>query len=99
MVMEKLFEAYFEGDADITDRAMLCNVGIGAGLDAEVVKEWLESESGGEEVDGQAKSARRMNVGGVPRYVFQGGYTVEGAEDPSAFLEAFHQIKSEEVGV
>ena len=97
VIMDRLFKVYFEEDADITDRAMLCDVGVAAGLEADVVREWLESEEGGVEVDRQAESGREgEGGGGVPRYVIQGRYSVEGAEDPSAFLEIFHRVKSEE---
>lgn len=94
--MERLFENYFEGNADITDLKMLCEVGGAAGLDAEECRSWLESDQGGEEVDRQAKFARETLGSGVPRYIFQGSHHVDGADDPSAFLEVFHQIKSEE---
>lgn len=99
VIMERLFEVYFEGDADITDREMLCEVGVEAGLDAEECKDWLQSDQGGDEVDWQARIAREKPGSGVPRYTIQGGYHVDGADDPSAFLEAFHQVKSEENGV
>lgn len=96
VIMERLFEGYFEGDLDITDRETLCEVGVAAGLDAEGCKGWLDSEQGGDEVDRQAELARAKPGSGVPRYVIQGRHHVDGADDPSAFLEVFHQIKSEE---
>ena len=96
VIMERLFEAYFEGDADITDRNMLCEVGVAAGLDAKECKDWLESDQGGKEVDHEVKAAREKSGSGVPRYIIQESYHVDGADDPSAFLEVFHQIKSKE---
>ena len=96
VIAEKLYAAYFEGSADITDHSMLCDIGVEAGLDREVVKDWLKSDQGGEEVDQEAASAREGKSKGVPRYVIQGTYTIDGADDPSELLEVFHQIKSKQ---
>jgi len=94
--MERLFAGYFEGNIDITDLGTLCEVGVAAGLDAEECRDWLHSGQGGEEVDRQAKLARQSPGSGVPRYIIQGSNHVDGADDPSAFLQVFHKIKSEE---
>ena len=95
-VMERLFEAYFEQNADITDRAMLHKVGVASGLDSNEVTDWLGRDRGGKEVDELAKTAREGLGPGVPCYVIQGMYSVDGADDPSAFLDIFHQVKSKE---
>lgn len=97
-IMDRLFEAYFEQNGDITDRAMLREIGVAAGLEAKVVKDWLESDQGGEEVDKQAKAAREGSGSGVPYYVIQGMYNIDGADDPAAFSEVFHKVESKEDG-
>ncbi|KAL6722035.1 hypothetical protein ACLMJK_001140 [Lecanora helva] len=79
--------------------ALLREVGVRVGLDGEEVDDWFES-GGGEE---QVEQAIRESEGngkkmGVPRYVIQGAYTVDGADDPGAFLEAFADIKATEQG-
>jgi len=98
IIMDRLFEAYFEQNGDITDRAMLREIGVAAGLEAKVVKDWLESDQGGEEVDKQAKAAREGSGSGVPCHVIQGMYNIDGADDPAAFSEDFHKVKSKEDG-
>ena len=97
-VVDRLYKVYFEASADITDRKMLCEVGVASGLDAKVVADWMESDQGGKEVNEQAKAAREGGGSGVPRYVIQDVYAVDGADDPSAFLEVFDQIKRKENG-
>ena len=96
-IMDALFEAYFERDADITDLAMLQKVGVSAGLDNGEVSRCLESARYGKEVDEQAKTARNRSGSGVPRYTVQGKFKIDGADDPSAFLDVFQQVKSEEI--
>jgi predicted DsbA family dithiol-disulfide isomerase len=95
-VVEELFQSYFEQNGDITDRKMLQKAGVDAELDEVEVKEWLESDKGGEQVDQEVKLTKKSIESGVPRFVIQGDHVVDGAEDPSAFLEVFGQIKSAE---
>ena len=97
--MDRLFEAYFERDADITDRAMLQAQSVAAGMDSNEVAGYLGSDDGGKEVDEQAKAARNGSGFGVLRYTVQGRYHIDGAEDPSAFLDVFQRVKSAEAGI
>jgi predicted DsbA family dithiol-disulfide isomerase len=97
-VVEKLFRAYFEEEKNITDRDVLREAGVGAGLDESAVKELLEGEAdeGGEEVDAEAAAASGRLVSGVPFFEVQGKYAVEGADEPETFLEIFQRVKDEE---
>jgi len=89
---KELFKAHFEGDADITDHVVLIKAGIAAGMEEKVVVAWLESDNGGEEVDREAQKARESGVNSVPTFEIN-GKRLEGAEDVSAFYEAFSEIK------
>jgi predicted DsbA family dithiol-disulfide isomerase len=93
-VVEELFAAYWEGEADITSHEDLAQAGVRAGLDEAEVREWLESDKGGEEVDAEAGAAR---VNGVPYYRV-GKYTLGGAQDPEAFLKMFSRFRALENG-
>jgi predicted DsbA family dithiol-disulfide isomerase len=63
-VMEKLFNAYFELNEDITDHAVLTKAAVGGGLEETEVKEWLESDKGGPEVDREVAAAQRRFISG-----------------------------------
>lgn len=89
-VVEELFAGYWEGETDITSHEDLVRAGARAGLDEVEVREWLESDMGGKEVDAEAGAAR-VNV--VPFYRV-GKYTVGGAQDPEAFLRMFSRFKA-----
>lgn len=93
-VVEELFAGYWEGETDITSHEDLTQVGVRAGLDEVEVREWLEGDMGGKEVDGEVGAAR---VNGVPHYRV-GKYTVGGAQDSEAFLRMFSRFKALENG-
>lgn len=92
-VAEELFRAYFEEEKNVTDREVLVQAGVGAGLERSEVERLLDGEEGGKEVDLEAEKARRQLVTGVPYYMVQGQYAVEGADEPETFLEVFEQVK------
>ncbi|KAI1939945.1 hypothetical protein LOZ66_002380 [Ophidiomyces ophidiicola] len=95
-VVEQLFAAYFEHEQDITAIEVLVGAGVRAGLDEREVREWLETGSGGEEVDREVAEARARGVQGVPCFVVQGRYCVEGAGAPGQFLDVFEEIRERE---
>lgn len=95
-VVEELFRAYFEEERNITDRGVLVDAAAKAGIGREEVERVLESGEGGAEADEEAERARRRLVTGVPYFTVQGHYAIEGAEEPSVFLEVFNRVKEEE---
>lgn len=94
-VMEEFFKAYFEVNEDISDREMLIRRAGDAGLDQEEVRRYLESGEGAEEVDREVAMAKRRFVSGVPDFVVNDRYEVQGAEEPDAFLDIFERIRKE----
>ncbi|KAL1961373.1 hypothetical protein VTO42DRAFT_101 [Malbranchea cinnamomea] len=94
-VVEELFASYFENEGDITSHDMLTAAAVKAGLDEKEVREWLATDEGGHEVDVEVLRAQRKFISGVPHFTIQGKYTLEGAEDPEAFLEVFEKVKKE----
>lgn len=92
-VVEELFTAYFEQERDITSRTVLQDCGEKAGLEAAEVEAWLQSDQGGPEVDREVAEAQRDFVTGVPNFTIDGKFEIQGAEDPSAFVEVFEQIE------
>ncbi|KAL4944082.1 hypothetical protein BDV06DRAFT_188272 [Aspergillus oleicola] len=97
-VVERLFRAYFEEEKNITDRQVLIEAAVGGGLNEKEVEGLLEegNDLGGKEVDEDAEGARKQFVTGVPYFMVQGMYAVEGADEPETFLEVFGKIKGAE---
>jgi predicted DsbA family dithiol-disulfide isomerase len=99
-VVEELFKAYFENEADITSHDVLVQAGVKAGLDEAEVKEWLASDKGGKEVDSEVAEAQERMINGVPNFTIQGVYEISGAQEPEMFVRTFERIKTgEEQGI
>ncbi|KAK3680711.1 hypothetical protein LTR37_021100 [Vermiconidia calcicola] len=94
-VIEQLFNAYFEVNEDITDREVLIARGVKAGLAENEVRDWMNSDRGGNEVDKEVAKAQEKFISGVPNFTLNGKYEVQGAEEPQAFLQVFDEIKSD----
>ncbi|KAI9813304.1 MAG: hypothetical protein M1827_004246 [Pycnora praestabilis] len=95
-VVEELFKAYFENEKDITSHKVLYDAGVKAGLTETEVKEWLESDKGGRQVDEEVREAQMSNIHGVPNFTIQGKYEIGGAQEPTAFVQIFERVKANE---
>lgn len=83
----EIMKIYFLEGGDITSKEDLACAAERAGVDRNMVREWLEGDDGGEEVDAEVLEMQRMGVKGVPRYIINGELTVDGAEDVGDILE------------
>lgn len=92
--VDGLFAAYFENEQDITDYDTLRGVAKNAGIPGdEFEKAIVQGDEGGKEVDDAVVQARLEGVSGVPDYVIQGKYRINGGQDASVFVQAFEKIK------
>jgi len=91
-----LLAAYHEDEADITSHAVLTSIAIKAGIEEKEVREWLESDAGGKEVDQEVRNAQQKQISGVPNFTIQGKYEVGGAQDSGVFLRLFEGIRAAE---
>ncbi|MCJ1308639.1 hypothetical protein MMC25_002292 [Agyrium rufum] len=92
-VVEGLFRSYFEMEQDITSHEVLKSAGVQAGLEEAEVREWLESDKGGKEVDEEVLEAQIRGVSGVPNFVLQDKYEIGGAQDAGMFVKVFERVK------
>ncbi|KAH9904527.1 DSBA oxidoreductase [Xylariomycetidae sp. FL2044] len=97
-VVMALFRAYFEEAGDITSHADLAGAAVRAGIDRREVQDWLASDRGGDVVDAEVQKAYAQGIHGVPNFMIQDKYQVDGAQDPQAFLALLAKIKEEEGG-
>lgn len=92
--VDGLFAAYFENEQDITDYDTLRSVAKNAGIPGEEFeKAIVQGDEGGKEVDAAVVNARLEGVSGVPDYVIQGKYRINGGQDASVFVQAFEKIR------
>ena len=92
-LVNKLFEAYHELEKDISSRDVLGDIARNVGLDGSEVDEWLNSSVGGDLVDAEAESNRKLVTSGVPMFIIQGKHRVDGAQDVEEFLQTFIKVK------
>jgi predicted DsbA family dithiol-disulfide isomerase len=90
-VVEALFSAYFTDARDLSDRATLVEMAVGAGLDRAEVEELLAGSVGLDIVRAGEEQARLLGVSGVPFFVVNGKVALSGAQPPELFLQAFEQ--------
>jgi predicted DsbA family dithiol-disulfide isomerase len=80
-VVKGLFAAYFSEGRQLSDPAVLTEVGVSAGLDAEDVRAVVESDRFTAEVRADEAEARELDVTGVPYFLINGKWAVPGAQD------------------
>ncbi|KID91705.1 DSBA oxidoreductase [Metarhizium guizhouense ARSEF 977] len=95
--VDGLFAAYFENEQDITDYETLRTVAQEAGIPGEEFdKAIVQGDDGGKEVDDAVVRARLEGVSGVPDYVVQGKYRINGGQDAGVFVQVLEKIKEME---
>ncbi len=90
-VVEALFRAYFTDGRDLSDRATLAAVAVGAGLDAAAVDLLLAGDEGRDAVLAGERKARELGVSGVPFVVINDAVALPGAQASETFRRALEQ--------
>ena len=90
-VAESLFKAYFIEGADLTDPAVLADVGARGGLDREATLAYLESDADRDKVAQADVEARSAGSSGVPVFIFNRRVGVSGAQETDVLLQAMEQ--------
>ncbi|SKB08581.1 Predicted dithiol-disulfide isomerase, DsbA family [Aeromicrobium choanae] len=92
---ERLLSAYFEQGRHVGRVDELVTLGSEVGLDADALREALESETYAADVDADIAQARAYGINGVPFFVFDGRLGVSGAQAPETFREALDRVATE----
>ncbi len=88
---EHLFAAFFTNGEDIGDIAVLSLIAKEVGLDAELTAEILATEKDVNPVREEIMFFRNLGISGVPTFIYNGQFAVQGAQDPSAHSQAIEQ--------
>lgn len=84
-MVERLHRAYFTEGRDIFDRAVLIELAIELGLEAQGAKDALNSDRFEKQVHESEAEARSIGVRGVPFFVFKGEHAISGAQPREVF--------------
>ena len=85
---ELLFAAYFTKNLRLAEESVLVEAGIMAGLQESEILEVLRSDRFGLEVRADERAAAERGIGGVPFFIFPGGFSIPGATSFSSFKDA-----------
>lgn len=91
---EILFRRYFIDNEDIGDIDTLAAAAAEVGMDADVVRGRLSDNTDDETVRAEAQHASQMGISGVPTFIVNDKYAVQGAQTANVFLQIF--LKADE---
>lgn len=88
---QRLMELYFAEGADLTDPKILVQAAADCGMDGDLVRRLLCSETDVDGVESEATSAQETGIDGVPCFIFGGSVIVTGAQSPEYLAAAIDQ--------
>ena len=91
---ERLFEAYFTEGKNIDDVSILVLLASEIGLNVEGLEQALENRTFDKQVKKDIDEASQLGIHGVPFFVFNGKYAVNGAQETSVFLDTLKKSYS-----
>jgi predicted DsbA family dithiol-disulfide isomerase len=92
VVMERVMRAYFEEGCDIGDIEVLVRLGVEAGLMEHESRSALILRAGQDGVIAAERHATVLGITGVPTFIFDGQYTISGAQDVGALARVLDQV-------
>lgn len=94
-IVNTLFNAYFEQGLDIGDRHVLVNISNATGFDFKLVKSFLDSEDGINEVKVEELKAKKMGINAVPCFVINDKFYISGAQEAKVIFSALKDVIAE----
>jgi predicted DsbA family dithiol-disulfide isomerase len=91
-VKERVMRAYFEEGRDIGDLDELVDLAADCGLAQSEARNALVLRAGQDGIIAAERHAAALGVTGVPNFIFDGQYTLSGAQSVSALARVFDQV-------
>jgi predicted DsbA family dithiol-disulfide isomerase len=88
---EALFKAYFTDGKNIDDKDAMTELGVSIGLNADLVKQTLDSNDFADAVKQDIAQAQYLGISGVPFFVMNNKYGVSGAQAVPVFFETLEK--------
>lgn len=92
---QALLAAYFTHNQNPSDRALLCELAVQAGLDGAEAGEVYDSKRYTDEVRAEEQLWQRRGVSSVPTIVFNERYAVTGGQPVDTFVQVIRQVLDE----
>ncbi len=87
-----LMEAYFQDGVDIGDLDALVSLGVAGGLSEHEARSALVLREGQDGVVAAERHANVLGITAVPTYVFNGQYSMSGAQEPAILVRVLDQV-------
>ncbi len=87
-----LFDAHFQQRRNLSDPAVLVELAVAAGLDADGARAALDDEALGLIVRREQAAAWDMNITGVPAMIVNGKFLIPGAQEPEVYANALRRV-------
>jgi predicted DsbA family dithiol-disulfide isomerase len=87
-----LFRAHFNERRNLGDRAVLLDIGAGAGLHREAAKAALDDPDLEARVLAEQRQAWDMNISGVPAMIVANKFLIPGAQAPEVYVNALRRV-------
>ena len=81
-LVEAIFSQYFLKGVNIGEIDNLLTIAVGAGLDEDETRRFLDGDQGADTVLAEHNLAQRIGINGVPCFILDGRYAVSGAQSP-----------------
>ncbi len=91
-VKERIMRGYFEEGCDIGDIDVLVRLGVEAGLGERESRSALILRAGQDGVVAAERHAQVLGITGVPTFVFDGQYTISGAQEVGTLTRILDQV-------
>jgi predicted DsbA family dithiol-disulfide isomerase len=91
-MVDALHRAHFTEGRDLGSIDDLVSIAVSLGHDPSVVREFLESPGGLNEVQAELAMGKEFGITGVPMFVFAGKYAISGAQDPATLREVLDEV-------
>lgn len=93
-VVDQLFERYFENGENIGEHSVLLEAAKDAGMDVDIVRELLASDSDLKQTELEDHQAREMGISGVPCFLFEGKFAIVGAQEVSSLTRYIDKVEA-----
>jgi predicted DsbA family dithiol-disulfide isomerase len=94
-MVERLFMAYWSEGKDVGDRDVLAQCAGEAGINAQQIRELLDTEQDVEETKAEILHANNIGVTGVPTFILGQSYALVGAQSPEVLADAIKRVAKE----
>jgi predicted DsbA family dithiol-disulfide isomerase len=91
-VKERIMRGYFEEGCDIGDIEVLVRLGVEAGLAEHDSRSALILREGQDGVIAAERHAAVLKITGVPTFIFDGQYSISGAQEVGILAQIFDQV-------